>query len=251
MRKSRKNILADNGLNHKIYKTHNKEFLLAPPVEKNHFLNSMAKTYKKEIKDKVKWIGFCIMSNHCHEIIHVLPDENKNLKESISLFGNWMRNGHSIFGAGYNKRHGRLGKVAYDRAKTIPVKESEDDNLHKNDEVHNEDVLTLMHYIDANPVKPGMVSHPSKFKHSSYHYYALGKKNEITKHLTPPQEYLNLGKTPKMRQKRYRQLTDAYLRTRGLIPDPRVLPQGEKDTGKDCLEDDLSKNNNTRGSPET
>ena len=77
----------------------------------------------------------------------------------------------------------------------------------------------MMFYGDANPVKAGMVSHPSRYQYSSYHYYAYGKKNRFSERLTPPPEYLALGKTPAERQKRYRERCDEYLRAQGLIDD--------------------------------
>src|SRR5512145_2926195 len=117
-----------------------------------------------------------------------------------------MRNGHSRFGQQYNRRHDRQGKVAYDRPKTKEIDS-------------HEGVLQVMFYGDANPVRAGMVSHPSRYPHSSYRFYAYGEENETTKHLTPPPAYLALGPTPSARQHKYRSLCDAYLRREGLLDD--------------------------------
>lgn len=123
--------------------------------------------------------------------------------------GNWMRAAHFAFGSWYNKRNNREGKVAYDRPKTVPV-------------VSDEQLLTLMAYIDANPVRAGLVKHPSQYEFSSHNFYARGDKNEFTEALDVPTAYLELGKTPKQRQKRYRQHIDIYLRDAGLINDEPV-----------------------------
>ncbi len=64
-------------------------------------------------------------------------------------------------------------------------------------------LLTCMRYIELNPVRAGMVSHPSEYPWSSYHFNALGQPNDL---VTPYLEYLHLGKTAEARQAAYRQL---------------------------------------------
>ena len=103
------------------------------------------------------------------------------------------------------RRH-RQGKVAYDRPKTKEIDAKGG-------------LLEVMFYGDANPVRAGMVSHPSRYRYSTYQFYANGKKSWFTEKLTMPREYLSLGKSPEARQKRYRELCDAYLRRNGLIDD--------------------------------
>jgi len=147
------------------------------------------------------------MGNHTHETGGIQLGENKkSYLCGIRELGNWMRRAHSRFGARYNRRHNRQGKVAYDRPKT-----SEIENEHQ--------VLRVMFYGDVNPVRAGMVSHPSKYAFSSYKYYACGEKSIYAQHLTPPRGYLKLGKTSEARQRRYRQLCDEYMREAGLIAD--------------------------------
>ena len=47
--------------------------------------------------------------------------------------------------------------------------------------------------------------------------YAFGTRDKINKHVKFPAWYMDLGKTPEERQKKYRKLFDAYLREYGLI----------------------------------
>jgi putative transposase len=60
-----------------------------------------------------------------------------------------------------------------------------------------------MRYIELNPVRAGMVSHPSDYPWSSYHHNALGQPNNL---VTTYLEYRRLGKTDEERQAAYRQL---------------------------------------------
>lgn len=52
-------------------------------------------------------------------------------------------------------------------------------------------LLQLYRYIELNPVRAGMVTHPGEYTWSSYAYNALGISNTLN---TPHEEYLNLGK---------------------------------------------------------
>jgi len=206
MRKPRFLSIGVTGLFHKIWRGHNREFVLQSNLEKHHYLNALLNTFSDNIKQNVKLHGYCLMGNHSHEVGRTIPDTENSLKKAIATLGDWMRNAHSRFGAGYNRRHNRQGKVAYDRPKTS--------------EIENEwEVLKVMFYCDANPVRAGLVSHPSRYRHSSHSFYAYGKKSRYTELLIPPEAYMALGKTAEERRKKYRQLCDWYLRQQGLIQD--------------------------------
>lgn len=70
-----------------------------------------------------------------------------------------------------------------------------------------------MTYIDLNPVRAKIVKHPGKFKWTSFHFYAYGKKDPL---IDPAPAYLKLGRTPKERQQRYREHIEKYLTDEGL-----------------------------------
>ena len=205
MRESRKNILAETGLFHKIWRGHNREHVLACRYDKLRYLKSLFDTHTDEIKPQVRLYGYCVMFNHVHEVGQVVADENNDHTEAIKSFGDWMRNAHSRYGMYYNRKYDRQGKVAYDRPKTSEIQNIE------------EHLQRVMFYCDANPVRAGIVKHPSNYEYSSYKFYAFGKRDEYTEHLEMPTWYLKLGKTAKERQKKYRQLCDEYLRKAGYI----------------------------------
>jgi REP-associated tyrosine transposase len=69
-------------------------------------------------------------------------------------------------------------------------------------------LLTCMRYIELNPVRAGMVAHPSDYPWSSYHCNALGQANEL---VTPHIEYRRLGKTDEERRAAYRQLFKSHI----------------------------------------
>lgn len=190
-----------------MWRGHNREHVFADERERRAYLKDLCDTLNEQIQRHVEWFSYCLMTNHTHENGRVIRDDEGDLDAGIDLLGNWMRNAHSRFGQRYNEDHDRQGKVAYDRPKTMQVKD------------RPEDMQRVMFYGDVNPVRAGLVKHPSQYRYSSYRFYAFGEVDDITKHLTVPDWYLELGKTKEARQKRYRQLCDRYLREEGLLND--------------------------------
>ena len=152
MRKSRKLTLNGTGIFHKMWKGHNGSFILDDHAEKTDYLTQLALARDTSTVEKIEWHSFCLMGNHVHETgrIHMDTDDG-NFHDGIKELGNWMRRGHARFGARHNKRHGRTGKVANERPQTREIQD--DANL-----------LKVMFYGDANPVRAGMVAHPANYR---------------------------------------------------------------------------------------
>ncbi len=64
-------------------------------------------------------------------------------------------------------------------------------------------LLTCMQYIELNPVRAGMVAHPSEYPWSSYGYNAHGQTNNL---MSPHPEYRRLGQTDEECRSAYQQL---------------------------------------------
>ena len=67
-------------------------------------------------------------------------------------------------------------------------------------------LLTLMRYIELNPVRAGMVVMPQDYPWSSYRRNALGEGGPNADWLTPHEEYTRLGLDDIARQKAYQAL---------------------------------------------
>jgi hypothetical protein len=74
--------------------------------------------------------------------------------------------------------------------------------------------MRLHFYIEANPLRAGFrtLENLKHYKYSSYGFYAYGIRTAFTYRLTIPAWYLELGKTPFARQKKYRKLFAEYLK---------------------------------------
>lgn len=78
-------------------------------------------------------------------------------------------------------------------------------------------LLTVMRYIELNPVRAGMCLHPAEYPWSSYAFNALGVVGLNTEWLQPHEEYLRLGLNLADRQTGYQALFNAEIEKDDLI----------------------------------
>ncbi|MDO8811264.1 MAG: transposase [Gallionella sp.] len=125
--------------------------------------------------------AYVLMTNHVHLLI--TPRKETSLSKTLQMLGRY-------YVQYFNYSYQRTGTLWEGRYKATLI----DSDAY---------LLTCMRYIELNPVRAGMVPHPSEYPWSSYHSNALGKPNDL---VTPYLEYLHLGKTAEARQAAYRQL---------------------------------------------
>ena len=125
--------------------------------------------------------AYVLMTNHVHLLIK--PSEEQSLPKTMQMLGRY-------YVQYYNDCYQRTGTLWEGRYKATLM----------DTEAY---LLTCMRYIELNPVRAGMVSHPSEYPWSSYHHNARGQPDDL---VTPYLEYRRLGKTDEERQAAYRQL---------------------------------------------
>lgn len=143
-------------------------------------------------KNHIKIHSFCIMDNHYHQCT--------SYEDTSEYLSEYMRYVHSLFGSRYNKIHKRSGKVAESRPKTSLIENTEHE-------------MRVHFYIEANPIRAKICKPENlkNYKFNSFKFYAYGIRDDYTKLLSIPDWYLELGKTPKERQRKYRKLFYQYL----------------------------------------
>jgi len=205
MRIPRRYTAPPNSTVHKIWRCHNKEYLLEKATDKHEYLQAIHDDYTGKCnKDDFEICGYVVMSNHAHE--------SDTVGERTEKYSEHMRRSYGRFGLRFNKRHERLGKVALDRPKTIRMQDAKSH-------------MRVMFYSDCNPVRAGIIRHPTDTRwkdFSSCRFYAYGERNRYSDMLTPPAWYLALGRTQRARQRRYRSLLDRYMIEHGLKRDPKM-----------------------------
>ena len=125
--------------------------------------------------------AYCLMTNHVHLLL--TPER----VDSASLM---MKQIGQRYVQYINRTYQRSGTVWEGRFKSC---------LAENDHY----VLTCYRYIELNPVRAGMVSHPGDYRWSSYHQNAEGKPSNLIK---PHDDYIHLGDSKIQRLRNYRTL---------------------------------------------
>ena len=130
--------------------------------------------------------AYILMTNHVHLL--VTPETEQSLAKTLQMLGRY-------YVQYFNFSYQRTGTLWEGRYKATLI----DSESY---------LLTCMRYIELNPVRAGMVSHPSEYRWSSYHCNALGRADAlVTTHL----QYRRLDKAAETRQAAYRLLFRHHL----------------------------------------
>ena len=138
----------------------------------------------------VEVFGYCIMSNHFHLLVQMVPGQlfsnddmikrlkdhyGKNLeitgerltyyREKLSSLSDYMKEIKQRFSWYYNKCHHRRGTLWGERYKSVIVE-------------NGETLVNCLAYIDLNPLRAGIVKRPEDYRWSSlgYHFQTGNKE---------------------------------------------------------------------------
>ena len=128
-------------------------------------------------------LGFCLMGNHFHLLVKMIPDNRFTdeeihrrfeahfgdsrdfidgqipyLREKLSSLSEFMREIKVGFARYYNRRHNRRGYFWGDRFKSVIVEKGET-------------LINCLAYIDLNPLRAGIVSRPENYRWNSLGYH--------------------------------------------------------------------------------
>ena len=163
---------------HVIQRGHNRE---ASFFADNDYVVYLDKLKDYGQKYQVSIHSYVLMTNHVHLLM--TPETEKGVSQLMQALGRY-------YVRYINQTYKRTGTLWEGRYKSTLV---DSDNY----------FLTVSRYIELNPVRAGMVDHPSAYTWSSYQHNAIGK---LIKLITPHMLYLALGKTDKARQNQYQAL---------------------------------------------
>ncbi len=135
--------------------------------------------------------AYILMTNHVHLLL--TPHEANATGKTMQMLGRY-------YVQYYNYCYQRSGTLWEGRYKATLI---DSENY----------LMTCMRYIELNPVRAGMVTHPSEYPWSSYGCNAQGRADVL---VTPHAEYMRLGKSDEDRQAAYRQLFKHHISESGL-----------------------------------
>ena len=130
--------------------------------------------------------AYVFMTNHIHLLL--TPDSEDSIAKMMQSIG---------------RRYVQYFNTAYQRTGSLW------EGRYKATLIDSEDYLfTCSRYIELNPVRANMVSHPGEYRWSSYHANALGKHDSLVQ---PHHLYLSLDTSANARQAAYRDLYKAQI----------------------------------------
>ncbi|MGI5860862.1 MAG: transposase [Myxococcales bacterium] len=179
-RTPRRDLVDCPSTNHCTFRCHN----LMPVFEDERmalkFLELLAK-YK--VTYGILIHAYCLMSTHPHVVLTATLGQ-----QAFSAFWQCVNQALAKY---YNKLHGRRGQVVMERLRSPMI------------EPGGRHLLTVMRYIDLNPVRAGAASSPKDWRFSSYRFYAFGEPNPLIDEIP---DYRALGSTAAQRRLAYQHL---------------------------------------------
>lgn len=166
---------------HVIQRGNNRQAIFAAEADYQFFHDALVEAAQKH---GLAIHAYVWMSNHIHLL--ATPEYDDSISKVFQSVG---RKYVQYFNYTY-KRSGTLWEGRY-RATVVDSEQY---------------LLTLMRYIELNPVRAGMVPHPRDYPWSSYAFNAQGETGPNAVWLTHHKEYQRLGRNAADRQSTYRQL---------------------------------------------
>jgi len=154
---------------HILNRGNNRQAIFLSDEDYPHYLRILSK-YKKKFGFKI--FAYCLMTNHVHLLIKT------SIHGTVSQIVKAITIAHT---RRYHYRYQTSGHVWQGRFKSPIV--SDDEYL-----------LTLMRYIEQNPVRAGMVNHPEEYRFSSYHENSRKEAPVLTDRQDNP-VFIGLGST--------------------------------------------------------
>ncbi len=161
---------------HAVNRGNNRAEVFGDDEDRASFLEALARAKERY---PFRLYGYCLMADHFHLLIK--PEAG----ESISRILQSLTVAHT---ARYHKRYETSGHVWQGRFKSPVVQE--DDHL-----------LVVLRYIEANPIRAGLVRDSGAYRWSSYRYHGLGEDDPL---LSPFPAWETLGRTEGERRRRWR-----------------------------------------------
>jgi len=159
--------------------------------------------------------AYVLMTNHVHLLL--TPDSRTSISLTIQYVGRQ-------YVSYINRTYGKSGTLWEGRHKGCLVSEQRY-------------FLTCMSYIELNPVRAGMVEHPTDYCWSSYQGNAMGQSDKI---LTQHAAYLALDANPEGVSRVYRGLVDQSLSSEHVM-EVRSCVQTGTPLGNELFRDEVER----------
>ena len=170
---------------HILNRGNNRQVIFVEDEDYLHYLEIL-KRYKEKFNFKI--FAYCLMTNHIHLILKT---------SSAGTISDIMKAITIAHTRHYHYKYKTSGHIWQGRFKSPLV--SDDEYL-----------LTLMRYIEQNPVRAAIADHPEKYPFSSYQANTSIEKDSLVDKQENP-TFLGLGNTMEERIQRYKEFASTIL----------------------------------------
>jgi putative transposase len=174
-------VIADGLIYHAFNRGNNRTPVFFETGDYLAFLDSLGQTKERY---PFRLFGYCLMGNHYHLVLQ--PGSGQSISriiQSLTVAHTWR----------HHRQSSSSGHVWQGRFKSPVIEE-------------DEHLLTVLRYVEANPLRAGMVSDLAAYPWSSYMEHGLGKRIAL---LDEAPVWAQLGKTDHARRTYWRK----WLRT--------------------------------------
>jgi putative transposase len=168
--------VADGLVYHALNRGNNRAAVFDGPADYALFLKALRQTRQRY---PFRLFGYCLMPNHFHLLLR--PDDGQNISrilQSLTVAHTWH----------FHQAQHSSGHVWQGRFKSPVIQD--DDHL-----------LTVLRYIEANPLRAGLVRDLADYRWSSYAAHGLGQADDL---LSDVPVWARLGQTEAARRGRWR-----------------------------------------------
>jgi len=188
----------DDGLvYHVINRGNNRQKVFLKAADFAAFLASLADLRQRKA---FELYGYCLLHNHFHLLLRPMGATISRIMQSL-LVSHTQR---------YHKHHRSGGHVWQGRFKSPLVQD-------------DEHLLNVLRYIEANPLRAGIVARAEDYRWSSYRCHGLGEPNSL---LDPVVPYEQLGRTAGARRQAWVRKVHRPLDERRLLAIRRSIESG-------------------------
>ena len=168
---------------HVIQRGNNRDVIFASDADYRFYLECLAEAAEKH---RLYIHSYVLMTNHVHLL--ATPENEESLPKTMQSIGR-------RYVQYFNRTYRRTGTLWEGRYKATVIDT-------------DQYFMACSRYVELNPVRAGMVSHPDEYPWSCYSVNALGESAEF---VTPHSNYLALGRDNVACQRAYQSLFDTAL----------------------------------------
>lgn len=167
--------LEDEALYHVFNRGNDRRNLFQESADFQAFLQEL---FKAKTKFQASLYHYCLMTNHYHLLLQIPKGGD---------LPRLMHQAQLSYARYFKKKYGFIGHLFQERYRSPRIPEESY-------------YLQCGRYIERNPVKAFLAKHPGDYPHTSFHYYAGGRSDDL---LEPSPAFLALSDDEEERRKMY------------------------------------------------